>query len=530
MIRLSHIIIAIAFIVFGFYSCQKDSLEINGWSPELISPIINATITIGDLIPERGTTHYEEDNLISLKFINDSIYALNAASFFDISELNQDTIILLEQVVQDDPTIVALLDIAGVEMPFPESQQVSASLFNLIEPSLIPPFNFQFDEINQVSFTSGQIEMIIKNNLPVSIENAQISIHTGLDDPGAIDIFDLAPGETENQSVDLSGIVIDNNIELEITELQIENLGSDMVALTPQTGFEIYFALNNIDIDEIHLTLGLEIPLPSDIVDIDLALFEDFDSGLILEDPIFKIKINNPFNLSGNITGNIDAFSADGVQGSLPVDLDILPNNSNHGTTYDGDLIRDIVALPPHIIEYEAEATIGDSTVITDDGSLLLGVDVVFPLSVNAANLSLKDTIVFNGIDYDITQIERMLLHYNLVNGFPLGTEFNLVLHDSLNPINNLDTLEFVGSNNSGNNIIAPAEVDPFGNVTNSVISSGVLTLSDSEIDHFLNTNKIIIDITLSTSESQNEDQYVSIYADSKCLLKVGLETEINID
>ena len=42
--------------------------------------------------------------------------------------------------------------------------------------------------------------------------------------------------------------------------------------------------------------------------------------------------------------------------------------------------------------------------------------------------------------------------------------------------------------------------------------------------------NKIIIDITLSTSDSQNKDQYVSIYSDSECLLKVGLETEVNLD
>ena len=63
MIRLSHIIIAISLLVFGFHSCQKDGLEINGWSPELVSPIINATITMADLIPERGTTEYDENNL-----------------------------------------------------------------------------------------------------------------------------------------------------------------------------------------------------------------------------------------------------------------------------------------------------------------------------------------------------------------------------------------------------------------------------------------------------------------------------------
>jgi hypothetical protein len=99
-----------------------------------------------------------------------------------------------------------------------------------------------------------------------------------------------------------------------------------------------------------------------------------------------------------------------------------------------------------------------------------------------------------------------------------------------LNPLNNLDTLEFIGSSNSGDNIINPAIVNEYGNVIDSVISSGILTMSDSEINNLINTNKIIIDITLSSSDSQNQDQYVSIYSDSECLLKVGLEIEFNLD
>ena len=123
-----------------------------------------------------------------------------------------------------------------------------------------------------------------------------------------------------------------------------------------------------------------------------------------------------------------------------------------------------------------------------------------------------------------------MLLHYNLVNGFPLGTEFNLVLHDSLNPGVNLDTLEFTDINNSFNNIINPAIVDEFGEVVSTVLSSGFLSLSDTEINNLLGSNKIIIDVTLSSYGFQNKDQYVKIYSDYECLFKVGLETEININ
>ena len=57
-----------------------------------------------------------------------------------------------------------------------------------------------------------------------------------------------------------------------------------------------------------------------------------------------------------------------------------------------------------------------------------------------------------------------------------------------------------------------------------------MVVISLTEINNLLNANKIIIDVTLSSSEFQNQNQYVKIYSDYECLLKVGIETEINID
>ena len=315
-----------------------------------------------------------------------------------------------------------------------------------------------------------------------------------------------------------------NSIQILIETLEIENVGADTVEITPQTGFSISFNMNNVGFENITLPLG------GDTVDVDLALFEDFDSGLVLEKPRFTLKVDNPFGLSGNIDGQLLAFSQYGIQESLNVNLDIEPYSISEITYYQ-DVIGEIIALPPQILEYEANASLSfNSNDVLGDQDLKLGVDIDFPLSVNAANLSLKDTIVFDGIQYDISQLERLLLHYNLLNGFPLGTRFNLVLHDSLNPSINLDTLEFIGMNSDENNIINPAIVNDLGEVVEPVLSSGFLILSDSEIANFLNTNKIIIDVKLSSSNFQDKDQYVKIYSDDECILKMGLEMQMNID
>ena len=529
MSKLSRIIILFFFFLLILNSCQKHQLEINGWSPELVSPIINATITIADLIPERGTTEYDENNLIHLAFRSDSIYVLQSSLIQDITGLNIDTIITLENLVvnaQSDPTVAALINASGIQVPFPASQEIPGVIFNFLNADILDPFNFQFDEFSDATFNSGQLEISITNNLPIAIETVDIKLIPADDIEWEVNIDQLNSGEEFTHLIDLSGLVIEssNSITLIIETLEIENVGSDMVELTPQTGFDVSFSVNNVGFDSITLPLG------GDTVDVDLALFEDFDSGLILEDPQFTLNVNNPFALSGSINGDLFAFSQEGVQETLTVDLDIQPNNVS-SITYFRDQIGDIIALPPQILAYEAYASLSfNATDIIGSESLMLGVDIDFPLSVNAANLSLKDTIVFEGVDYDLSQINRMLLHYNLVNGFPLGTEFNLVLHDSLNPGINLDTLEFIDVNNSYNNVINPAIVDEYGEVISSETSSGILTLSELEIDNLLNTNKIIIDVTLSSFGFQNKDQYVKIYSDYECLFKVGLETEINID
>ena len=69
MIKPLNIIILICSCIVTFYACQKHMLEVKGWVPEIITPLINATVTIGDLLPEKGTTEHDSvTSLIHLRF------------------------------------------------------------------------------------------------------------------------------------------------------------------------------------------------------------------------------------------------------------------------------------------------------------------------------------------------------------------------------------------------------------------------------------------------------------------------------
>ena len=111
-------------------------------------------------------------------------------------------------------------------------------------PASIDTFSFEFDEFSNDSFNSGELEIGITNNLPISIENAQINITPDSDILWEVGPFQLEAGETYIQSIPLNGVVIDNSnsLQIAIETLELESIDGD-VSITPQTGFE--FSFNN---------------------------------------------------------------------------------------------------------------------------------------------------------------------------------------------------------------------------------------------------------------------------------------------
>ena len=697
MLKLLNITVFILTVCILIVSCKLDEIEIEDWSPEIISPLINTTLTIADLIPEKGSTQYDDDGLIRLAVRDDNVYTLTSESFInipdeisfqeqfilsdlEIDDFVQDTVFTVEEIVigaADDPLVQNLLSLAGIQVPFPPTQDIQGTYFTFINETLIPDVNFQLDDFYSASFITGQLEIQLTNKLDIGIENIDLELGTGLGSIGSVQISNLLPNQSYFEVIDLSGLTIDNNIFVNFIDLALENVGLSMVELTPESGFEISFSITNINVSAIEMLFnnqqldagmnyfqleieeeeehkihtiqvgsgeisyslnsslddceiivqfgipfssingneflsdpiqlngntvegtidisGLEVDLTQnpilsynyipvssevilnspnlvvltnsdfldaqfsfsnleidyldgyfasqtldlggDTIDVDLALFEDFDSGLILEDPSFTINIRNSLGVKADIDGSLVVFSETGNQASLDIVETInraifVGDEVEMSWSFDPDDIDELIALPPHIISYNAEATVIDETgsfpksFVSADGKMSIGVDIDFPLSISAANISLRDTIILNDFSYDLSQLERLVLHFNLVNGFPLGTEFNLILHDSISG-NDLDIIPFIG-HNSQNDIINPAELDSEGNII-AVLSSGLIYMSDEEINNFLNSNKLIIDVTLNTTNS-DEEEYVKLYSDYECLLKVGIETQINLD
>ena len=684
--KTKHIIFLFVFL-FALNGCNKESLKTNNWNPEMVTPIANVKLTLGDLIPEEGTVIYDDDNFIRLAYREDNIFSFSSDSIIDFSnqeglneyydfndldldDFNDEFDYTLEQVLTSDPTIQFFAEAAGIEIPFTQEQQISGGVLNLLSSELdgLGQTTIELNQFNNISFITGNLTIGIQNNLPVDIENIDIELLTGLDDIGFLQFSNIEVGETQYMSSDMSGKSIDNNISSNFIQLNLQEVDPmNEYLITPNTGIKIFFIIEDINVsnvtmsfddqsltdyetlidfeldngEQIHnlelltgkiiynisssidsdlsfkLTLpsatidgeifesvqivssgnnstygeidisnviidltsdftqpynkipihlevlidsgnelitltnedyaevnfsfsdlsikyadgyfgDYEIDLGGDIVDIDLQIFEDFDSGLILDDPKFIIRVFNSVGVGASINAGLNAFSPnldnaifsfnEIIESPLSVDGVI-----EQSWVYDknNSTIENIIALPPQQIEYFGSANLngsssGNLNFITSDSKMTLGVEVDFPMSLNIANISLKDTIVINEIE-NVNNIESLSLFMNIDNGFPLDTKLDILLRDSVSNIT-FDTLEIAN--------FSSGITDDNGYLIESYFSKNQFNLNNNQIENLSKSNQLVLDVTLNTEDNKS----IKLYSDYEFLVSIGMLINLNLD
>ena len=678
----------ILFILIIFLnSCNKDIIETNNWSPELLVPLTNVKLTLADLIPEKGSVVYDDDNFIRLAYRDDNVFSFSTDSLIDfsnqegisehydfneldINNFSEDIDYTFENVLSSDPTIQFFAEAAGIQIPFPDEQQVGGGVFNILSSELdgLGQSEFNLNQFSEISFISGNLSIGIQNNLPINIENIEVDLQTGIDDIGLLQFNNIEVGQTNYVSKDLSGYSIDNNIIANFIQLTLQEVDPmSQFILTPDTGIKIFFLIDNIivssvtmsfdnqsltnyetmidlDLDngeQIHnlelktgkilydissslnsnITFNLSLPsaslgedsfqsqqtifagsepssgeidisglvidlttdfnqpynkiplifsvflnsgsdlitltnedfadinfsfsdltiefadgnfgdyeidLGGDIVDIDLQIFDDFDSGLILDDPQFIIRVFNSVGVGASINAGLNAFSPN-LENAIFNFNEVIDSPNSFGDTIEqiwnynknNSSIDEIIALPPQQIEYFGSANLNGNNsqsvnFIGSDSKMTLGVEVDFPMSLNIANISLKDTIVIDELE-NVEKIESLSLIMNIDNGFPLDTKLDLFLRDSISNLN-LDTLEIAN--------FSSGIIDQDGYLIDSFFSENQLDLNQEEIINFSKSNELVLDVTLNTDQNQS----IRLYSDYEFLVNIGMRIKLDFD
>ena len=422
------------------------------------------------------------------------------------------------------------INVTSVTMAF-ENQQ-------LADYSTVVDFNLDNGEqIHNLTLKTGKIicelestlntDVVLYLSIPSATLNGQLfetqrTIYAGIE-----------PGVEE---IDLSGLSIDLTTDINqpynkipIVVSAILDTGGDLITLTSQDEADISLMFSDLSIEYADGYFGdYEIDLGGDIVDVDLSIFEDFDSGLILDDPKFIIRVFNSVGIGANIQAGLNAFSPFGDNAVFSFNEiieqpDFLGDTIEQIWIYDknNSTIDDIIALPPEQIEYFGAAYINGNldniNYISSDTKLSLGVEVDFPMSLNVANISLKDTIILNELDVNYQKVKSLTLFMNIDNGFPLDTKLDLLLRDSIANII-FDTLE-VANFSSG-------LVDEEGYLIESVLAENSIYLNDSQIENFLNSNQVVLDVTLNTEENQS----IKLYSDYEFKVNIGLQLKMDLD
>ena len=336
--------------------------------------------------------------------------------------------------------------------------------------------------------------------------------------------------------IDISDVIIDltsdftqpyNKIPIHF-EVFIDS-GNELITLTNEDYAEVNFSFSDLSIKYADGYFGdYEIDLGGDIVDIDLQIFEDFDSGLILDDPQFIIRVFNSVGVGASINAGLNAFSPN-LDNAIFSFNEIIESPSTIGGVieqswvYDknNSTIENIIALPPQQIEYFGSANLngsssGNLNFITSDSKMTLGVEVDFPMSLNIANISLKDTIVINEIE-NVNNIESLSLFMNIDNGFPLDTKLDILLRDSVSNVT-FDTLEIAN--------FSSGITDDNGYLIESYFSKNQFNLNNNQIENLSRSNQLVLDVTLNTEENKS----IKLYSDYEFLVSIGMLINLNLD
>jgi len=336
--------------------------------------------------------------------------------------------------------------------------------------------------------------------------------------------------------IDISDVIIDltsdftqpyNKIPIHF-EVFIDS-GNELITLTNDDYAEVNFSFSDLSIKYADGYFGdYEIDLGGDIVDIDLQIFEDFDSGLILDDPQFIIRVFNSVGVGASINAGLNAFSPN-LDNAIFSFNEIIESPSTIGGVieqswvYDknNSTIENIIALPPQQIEYFGSANLngsisGNLNFITSDSKMTLGVEVDFPMSLNIANISLKDTIVINEIE-NVNNIESLSLFMNIDNGFPLDTKLDILLRDSVSNVT-FDTLEIAN--------FSSGITDDNGYLIESYFSKNQFNLNNDQIENLSRSNQLVLDVTLNTEENKS----IKLYSDYEFLVSIGMLINLNLD
>ncbi len=491
------LILCIALLLSGCKKASKlDNITMGEYSPDIAFPLVNSSVTAGDLLDSFGDgTNLEEGSDGSLTFVYQS-------EGFGLRS---------EEITELIPNF-----------SFPMVDTIVGFPYNL-------PNNTFVDFIR---IKKGIIGVLVANDHPEPVEFTLTIPDITLNGVPFKQTAIIGTTIPYFDTYDVAGYVLTPNADS-------LNFRYSAKLVNSGTFVELYsapdpiIALDSMRYSYAEGYLGNgSFPLPRDTIEIDI--FDQFSGNIFFEEPSITVTINNSFGFP--IKGKFDVLDAHTVDGTtLPLINSVLNNGfsiayptfAEIGQTkqtvfvvdYNNSNLNTIIGKPVDFFDYELVpvANPGPGTPVgflTDSSEITLDLLVELPLHGTVENFTMSDTLAISLDIYE--KMDYANLKVITDNGFPVDVYTQMYfLNESYEPIDSLAT-------NFNESLLASGIIGSNGRVTEPTIKTTEYEITEDRFSILKQDAKYLL-LKTSFSTVDNGQQSIRIYSDYEIGMKIGV-------
>lgn len=467
------------------------------------APLINVHLNLGNLAQKDSFASVDENGLLHIIFRQDSIFTQNIYDF--------------TQIPAQDPTSIS------IAVGSPETS-INTNLGTIAGAKL-----------KSIQIATGKL--LWKATSPVSdtitLQLELLNTTIG-NQPATFIIKAEGMGQTMGE-IDIAGLTMDltqgnpayNNLGF---KLGITTAGS-----APNgTNVAIVLEYENISLGSAIGFFGeRKVLVPSGNFNTNLSILQNLSAGLYLADPRIKLYSTSNIGLPVEIEADLIGI---GKNGNF-VNMELAPFNFSGAPnigTYVTDTfyinkntsnIDNFIAAVPNEIIYSGSIIMnpaGETSTdnfITQDGELIVGMEIDLPLELKTKNLTIEQTLydIDFGVDKnDVDFVEELSIGFRIENGFPLEADLYFYFLDSTGTLIDSTNIE----------LFDPAQVDASGKVIAPAKSDRFFNFTKGDIQNILKSDDIKIKVVLNTSN--NGTQVVKLLAEYYIDMILGVRVKLN--
>ena len=219
-------------LIVGFTACVKETYDMKKLSTEIsYSPTFGISaasgeILLSDIIKPNDTVLFDTDKTVRIIIRQDSVINLKTIDFFDLTNMvNYSSAYKIGEIGISDFTATAhytLSQMVNSFLPSLAGQNGNTVPFpGFLQSNINIPF-VPLDNFTDAVFASGNIEIYIKNNLPIDLSTLKIKLMNSNNSPigGELDFSSLSTGAEKTKNIDLTNKSVTNSIVAVITQIQ----------------------------------------------------------------------------------------------------------------------------------------------------------------------------------------------------------------------------------------------------------------------------------------------------------------------